>query len=334
VIGDVDGDLDPDLVVLSASTTGAGLTVLLNDGRGGVSTGWSTTLPALRIESSTDLELGDLDADGDLDLVVNLPFAESSARLNAGDGTFGAALPFGSGFPRVQNELAHLDEDSFPDIAYYEIDAIPYVGSSKGDGDGTFTQFILSETRGLADDLHGRTAVGDVSGDGLEDLVLATEDRLELVRGAPDHPIQAWQNPMTLDEGNYDDAAIADLDGDGGLDIVATKPGNNAVAVWLGPPAGPPTFFTAGLKPLAVCVADLNADAVPDVVATSGRDGTVSILRGAGGGALLAPIAVPTAREPLDVAAADLDADGDVDLAVTDTKLGGRVVLLFNKLIL
>ena len=332
VIGDVDGDTDPDLVALSASTAGAALTVLLNDGRGGVSPGWSTALPALTLETTTDLELGDLDADGDLDLVVSLPFAESSARLNAGDGTFGPALPHGTGWPRLQNELAHLDADSYPDIAYYEIDAIPYVGSSKGDGDGTFTPHILSETRGLPSDLFGRTALGDVTGDGLEDLVLAAQSGLVFVPGIPGASIQAWGSPVTLDGGDYDDAAIADLDGDGGLEIVATKPGSNAVVVLLGPGSGK-TFFPAGLKPLAICVADLNADTTPDVVVTSGRSGTVEILIGAGGGALLAPASVPAARDPQDVAAADLDADGDVDLAVTDTKLGGRVVLLFNKLV-
>ena len=333
VIGDVDGDADPDLVVLSASTTAAGLTVLLNDGQGGVSPGWSTALPALRFESSTDLDLGDLDDDGDLDLVVNLPVSESAARLNAGDGTFGPPLQLPVAAPRMQNDLAHLNGDVFPDIAYYELDAIAYVGSNKGDGDGTFVPVLLSETWGMPSDEFGRTAVGDVTGDGLEDLVLAAQSRLDLMPGAPGTVIQAWGSPVTLDGGNYDDAAIADLDGDGGLDIAATKPGTNTVAVWLGPPAGPPTFFPAGLKPLAVCVADLNADTVPDVVVTSGRNATVSILLGAGGGALHAPISVPAAREPLDVAAADLDADGDTDLAVTDTKLGGRVVLLFNKLI-
>jgi hypothetical protein len=332
VIGDVDGDSDPDLVVLSASTSASGLQVLLNDGAGGVSPGWSAEPPPLVVASSTDLELGDLDDDGDLDLVVTLPFAETAARLNAGDGTFGAPLPLPVGGHRVQNELGDLDGDAFPDDAYYELDVIAYVGSSQGHGDGTFEPFG-SETLGMASDTFARTALGDVTGDGLEDLVVAAQSRLDLVPGAPGAPIQDWGPSQTLAPGDFDDAAIADLDGDRWLDVVATKPGANAVAVLLGAPLGSPTFFPAGRKPLAVCVADMNGDALPDVVVTSGRSGTVEILLGSGGGGLLAPVSVPAAREPLDVAAADLDADGDVDLAVTDTKLGGRLVLLLNQVV-
>jgi hypothetical protein len=331
-VGDLDGDGDPDLVVLTASTSASGLLVLSNDGTGGFSPGWSAVPPPLVTESSTDLELGDLDADGDLDLVVNLPFAETATRLNLGDGTFGDPLPLPVGGHRVQNELGDLDGDPFPDDAYYELDLIAYVGSGKGNGDGTFAPFF-SELSGMATDSFARTALGDVTGDGLEDMVIAAQSKLELVLGAPGTTVQDWGTSLALDAGNYDDAAIADLDGDGGLDVVATKPGTNSVAVLLGAPLGPPTFFPAGLKPLAVCVADLNADALPDVVVTSGRSGKVGVLLGAGGGALAAPISIPAAREPLDVAAADLDQDGDVDLAVTDAKLGGRLVLLFNQLV-
>jgi hypothetical protein len=332
VIGDVDGDVDPDLVVLSGSTSASGLAVLLNDGGGGFSPGWSTAPPPLPFEGSTDLELGDLDADGDLDLVVTLPFAETSARLNAGDGTFDAVNPLPVGGHRVQNELGDLDGDAFPDDAYYEIDIIGYVGSNKGDGDGTFTSF-LEETHGMATDGFARTALGDVTGDGLEDLVLAAQSGLEVVPGAPGATIQGWADAtITLVAGNHDDAAVADLDGDGWLDLVATKPATNEVAVVLGAPLGPPSFYTAGRKPLAVCTADVNGDTLLDVVVTSGRSATVEILHGAGGGAFLPPISVPAARQPVDVAAADLDADGDVDLAVTDAGLG-RLVLLFNNLV-
>jgi hypothetical protein len=182
----------------------------------------------------------------------------------------------------------------------------------------------------MAGDRFARTALGDVTGDGLEDLVLAAGPGLQLISGAPGGAIQTFAGVVTLDAGNFDDAAIADLDGDGRLDVVATRPGSNAVAVLLGPPSGPPILHPAGRRPGAVCSADLNGDGLLDVAVTSGRGGTVELLLGAGGGALAPPVGIPVGRKPVDVTPADLDGDGDVDLAVVDELLG-RLVLLVNQ---
>lgn len=69
-------------------------------------------------------------------------------------------------------------------------------------------------------------------------------------------------------------------------------------------------------RPRAIATGDLNSDAALDVAVANSADGTVSILRGVGGGRLrpAASLPFPAGQEPSDVDAADLDRDGDVDL--------------------
>ena len=127
-------------------------------------------------------------------------------------------------------------------------------------------------------------------------------------------------------------AAIADLNGDGKLDIAVAADSANNVTILLG--NGDGTFrsgatISAGLGqgPAAVIAADFNGDNKLDL-ATSNENGTVSILLGNGDGTFKAPQNFPAGSDCAYLAAADLNKDGKLDLVVTNFNAGVLAVLL------
>lgn len=100
------------------------------------------------------------------------------------------------------------------------------------------------------------------------------------------------------------DVFVADLNGDGKPDVVATQASSNMVTVFLnngsGLPASPSgTFLTAGVATSSVAVADFNEDGIPDIASANCGNSpdppqtpipsSVSILFGMGGGNAFKP---------------------------------------------
>ena len=82
--------------------------------------------------------------------------------------------------------------------------------------------------------------------------------------------------------------ALADLTGDGRLDIVTTDYGSNSVSVLLnqgrGTFAAPQTWAT-GQEPIATLIGDFNGDGIPDLATIGNHDSTIGVLLGEGNGA-------------------------------------------------
>jgi FG-GAP-like repeat len=85
--------------------------------------------------------------------------------------------------------------------------------------------------------------------------------------------------------------------------------------------------FGAGGSPDSVAMDDFDGDGRRDLAVTNSTAGTVSVLKGTGGGAFGPPAAFPVGAGPVSVDAADFDADGRGDLAVANSG-GGVSVLL------
>jgi len=140
--------------------------------------------------------------------------------------------------------------------------------------------------------------------------------------------------PVSLPAGTHTHGVtVADLNGDGKLDLVAANAGSSTASVWLG--NGDGTFgsradFPTGLTPKMVAVGDMNGDGIPDLVTANQDDASVSVLLGNGAGAFGPKADYRACSGTHEVALGDLNGDGKLD--VVAACWGGSVasVLLGN----
>lgn len=271
----------PDLVLSSGvGTTGAASVRILH----GPTLGARITLQGTGMGAG-GIAVADLIENGRPDLVQVTASGVTIYVANAA-GSFSSriALGMGSGGERVQ--LSDVDRDGDLDIV-----TSSRVGNRvsillRGAG----TSFSPNPagpfpTAGDPVDL----AVADVDRDGVLDLVVSARagGAVQLRRGAGIGPawtlgapttIASFAEPMGL--------AVADLTGDGRLDLVATDPGlgvRSLVHLLVGDGAGgfgARRALTTRQRPVAVEVGDLSRDGKPDVVTLDSGASTVSLLRG------------------------------------------------------
>jgi hypothetical protein len=126
--------------------------------------------------------------------------------------------------------------------------------------------------------------------------------------------------------------AIADVNGDGKLDVLAgmSYPGF-AIAVLLGRGDGTfqsPILSPTGSIPFSIAVGDFNGDGNPDVAVAQRDSNTVAVLLGNGDGTFQSGRSFAVGRSPVFITAGDLDGNGTVDLATANSNSNSVSVLL------
>jgi len=199
-----------------------------------------------------------------------------------------------------------------------------------------FERELLLETTGEA---SASVSLGDISGDGHLDIVLAKGRHWPLNNIVLRNDGKGHFTTAVLGEApdrTYS-AALADLDGDGHLDIVVSNDRPDKKLIYLNDGEGrfrvAGTFGQPEWSTRYVTVADLNGDKRPDLIvanrssnAANPRPSYVCLNDGEGGFPSCSPLATESATI---IVAADLDGDGQRDLFVPHRD-GGQNLIFWN----
>lgn len=320
---DLDADGDMDAVVANGRHWPQLNEVYLNNGSGRFTVGY-----ALGSERATTyaVPVGDLDGDGDLDLVVANDRAENWVYLNDGQGRFEFAWPVGPEVePNRSAQLHDMDGDGDLDLLVTSRGASNGIFLNRGDGHfGGKHEFGADQSSTIA------VAVGDIDGDGDMDLVLANRDGQANETLINDGRL-GFEEGQVFGTGSDEtrSAALADVNGDGILDIVTANIGEPN-GIYFGDGAGgfsPGASFGGSEQSYALAIVDVDGDGDVDIVVAN-VSGPNALYRNDGTGSGWTESWLgEDAEATYGVAAADLNGDSWPDLGFANSGSLNRLFL-------
>ncbi|MBK9231721.1 MAG: VCBS repeat-containing protein [Anaerolineae bacterium] len=281
-------------------------------------------------EPTTSLAVGDMDNDGDLDLVVGNQGEDNRIYLNNGRGGFPTevrgTITLTNSSPTSVIAVADLNGDGWLDVLALAPGAPAqlYLNAHRG----TFTSRLLLT---ITSPLTPALVIGDLDGDADFDLVVGGANAMTRVYRNDGHagfsPAPAW---LTATEAMSATAmTLADVNGDGRLDLVLGFDGR-PVQVFLNrggarfAPAN--TIGEARGRVAALAAGDLNGDGKPDLaiaysdlgsesqsieVYTTTVTGELAVLAGRS-----SSLSFTNNDAPMTLALGDVNNDDALDLAV------------------
>ena len=283
---DVNGDGILDLVVTNVGTPT--ISVLIGLGSGGHGNGtFATPVSYGAGFENRGVAVTDIDHDGHPD-IVTAGRTSVAVLLNQQSAGMWGTFPAATLYPTPSSwgvAVADFNGDGNPDIAAGDwLDA--RVDIYLGDGHGTFAAGTPVTTPGGCADI----TTGDLNGDGVADLVAAGSTGMWVMLG---HAVAGHGDgtfavsPFAQFGDQFNDAIIADVNGDGLADILGTDTSVNQLLVLPGDGTGAfgaNASYGVGTGPIGLTAFDANGDGVPEafVVCSSsgGYSGTIAALTG------------------------------------------------------
>ncbi|MGB3654038.1 MAG: FG-GAP-like repeat-containing protein [Rivularia sp. (in: cyanobacteria)] len=324
VLGDADGDGFLDL--LAANYDNDSVSVLLNKGDGTFKTETETETTEYDSEfTSKSVIVGDINQDSIPDTLILSYENTVAARLGNGDGTFTPEINSTIGTSNTfleQVALGDVNGDGLPDLVAVSnnFDGITEnLSVLLGNGNGTFD----SESKYAVGDRPLSVALGDVNGDGRQDIVTANYygNSISVLLGNSDGSFTAQTEYASGEQPTS--VALGDINGDGRQDIVTGNRYSSSVSVLLGNGDGTfaeKTDYATESIVASLALGDVNGDGSPDIVTATDDDYSpgVSVLLGNGDGTFATKTDYTFGDKPKSVALGDVNGDGRQDIVTAN----------------
>ena len=344
--GDLDGDGKPDIIIADGSGTNTML-ILRNTGGNGTAS-FDTALTMNTGGYNTSLAVGDIDADGKLD-IVEVNYNNNSdvkvylnTTIAVGSISFADPinLPTGAANYKLRNvAISDLDGDGKADLAVVDNSGSVLLFRNTGSVGvvGFDTKVVLDAGTGPQG-----IRIGDLDSDGLADLAITNADgggtSIRVLRNTSTSGSFSFVNSgnFTTGGGPYD-LALGDLDGDGELDIATVNHSGQNVSVLLNTSTANGTLsfanktdFAIGRNALKIALGDLTGDGKLDMVITQ-SGAVISIFTNTtptnGPLTFADMIDIAGTGNSLQAIIGDLDGDGKTDFATGGSK---KIIVFHN----
>ncbi len=280
---------------------------------------------------STGIDLGDLDQDGDLDVVFSTWYPGMiNTYINDGKGNFTAGAWFTTDREPRDVAVADINGDGLPDIAAAcEHWSGPYDSGTAvihtNNGDGTFAwTHTIPMPSGVAPYNYKAeprfVELRDINDDGANDLITSSNSSnivtVHTNDGAGNFTLSQSLGGWWL-ESDARDVKLVDLDQDGWPDMVWGDYDMHKVAIYrnnAGTFEFHQNFASGNYGGYSVAAGDFSGDGLPDIVATNDASRTFSVLVNKGSLNFDAAIQFRPVEFPNDVQLGDYDNDGMTDM--------------------
>lgn len=307
---DNDGILD---IVFTRDSPGR-LVFMKGTGTGTFTTNFNNTIGT----GPRDLDLADLDGDGNMDAAVAMNGADSVViSFSNGSGLITSVVKYFSGGDGPQSlAIKDLDADGDKDIVVANLTDFA-VGVLYNDGTGNFT---LKRFQSYKDPQE--LVIDDFDSDAFPDIVFTSAGTKTISYMGNDGSGE-FINYNNL----YDPAVITrpnssvslDFNGDGFTDVVAANSTTNTFSYFTGNGLGDYVFNSAiatSATPLSIQAGDYDGNTFNDVAILETAGPSLSIYPGNGAGAFGAPNVIGLSGTPTNLLSYDLDGDSDLDFVI------------------
>ncbi len=300
-LADVDGDGKLDIVAVNQGNDR--LSLFRNISTNGTlgSNSFAAQVELVTAGDPRWVSLADLNGDGKLDLMVAC-FSSGALSLfenhsAPGNFSFGPRVDLAGSVPTGTVEAADLDGDGKLDLAIgnaYQPNILVFQNTHVG---GALSAGSFAAPVYFATASGSQITFGDLDGDGKIDIVApnSLDNTVSLLRNVSTPGVIASNSfaaPVSFATGNYPySAALADLDGDGRLDIAIANSGSHTLSVFRNQATNgvfniaslaPRVDYLTGTGPRITVVADVDGDGLLDLAVANLSQSSFSVFRQTG----------------------------------------------------